>query len=120
MYNTRAYLFFLVSGQILSNVSGSRGPTYLLELFTKFRPYAWTLDCLANLYRMLKKGAKWAGLKKIEAGEEARLAGLDPTDESDAFEHMFKTLSGPLKLLQVLIALIFKVKFVYVFYLYKH
>lgn len=51
---------------------------------------------------MLKKGAKWARLKKTEVGEEARLVGLNLTDESDVFEHTFKTF--PL----VLIALIFE------------
>ncbi|XXG75046.1 hypothetical protein AAC387_Pa07g3635 [Persea americana] len=30
IYNTRAYLFFLVSSQIMSNTSGGRGPAYLL------------------------------------------------------------------------------------------
>ena len=101
IYATRAYLFFLVSGQILANASGSRGPAYLLELFREFKPYAWAPACLANLYRMLTKGVKWSGIKNTEGGEAAIRAGLDPTDESDAFEHTFKTMSGPLQLLQV-------------------
>lgn len=101
VYNTRAYLFFLVSGHINSNASGSRGPTYALELFRDFKSYAWALACLANLYRMLNKGVRWARLKKIEIGPDGKPVGIDPTDESDVFEHTFKTLSGPLQLLQV-------------------
>ncbi|KAJ8644919.1 hypothetical protein MRB53_006667 [Persea americana] len=50
---------------------------------------------------MLTKGVKWAGIKNTEHGEEAIRAGLDPTNESDAFEHTFKTMSRPLWLLQV-------------------
>ena len=101
VYNTRAYLFFLVLGQINSNASGSRGPAYALELFKDFKPYAWAPACLANLYRMLNKGVRWVGLKKIEIGPDGKPVSIDPTDESDVFEHTFKTLSGPLQLLQV-------------------
>ncbi|RWR76322.1 cytochrome b561 and DOMON domain-containing protein [Cinnamomum micranthum f. kanehirae] len=79
-----------------------RGPAYLLELFKEFKPYAWAPTCVGNLYRMLTKGVKWSGIKNIEGAEAAIPAGLDPTDESDAFEHMFKSMSGPLQLLQAL------------------
>ncbi|XXG82989.1 hypothetical protein AAC387_Pa10g0855 [Persea americana] len=95
---TRVYLFFLVFGQILANASRSRGPTYLLELFRKFN--AWAPVCLGNLYRMLTKGEQSAGIKNTEGGEATIRAYLDLTDESDAFEHMFMTMSGPLQLLQ--------------------
>lgn len=49
--------------------------------------------CLVNLYIMLNKGVHWEGLKKREM--------LDPTDEGDAVEKKFKSLFGPLQLLQV-------------------
>ena len=42
---------------------------------------------------MLNKGVHWEGLKKSEMP--------DPTDEGDAFEKKFKSLSSPLQLLQV-------------------
>ena len=42
---------------------------------------------------MLNKGVHWGWLKKREMP--------DPTDEGDAFEEKFKSLSGPLQLLQV-------------------
>ncbi|RWR76671.1 serine/threonine-protein phosphatase 7 long form [Cinnamomum micranthum f. kanehirae] len=100
VYNIRAYLFFLVSGQINSN-SSSRGSAYALELFRDFKPYAWAPACLANLYRMLNKGVRWAGLKKTDVGSDGKPVGIDPTDESDAFKHTFKSLSGPLQLLQI-------------------
>ena len=45
--NTRAFLFHLVAGQTFMNGSSTRGPTYLLELFRKFKPYAWGPTCLA-------------------------------------------------------------------------
>ena len=86
----------------MANASGLRGPAYLLELFKEFKPYAWALACLGNLYRMLTKGVQWAGIKNTKGGEAAIRAGLDPTDESDAFEHTFKAMLGPLQLLQVL------------------
>ena len=35
---TRAYLFFLVSSQIVMRTSRARGPAYLLELFKEFKP----------------------------------------------------------------------------------
>ena len=38
---TRAYLFFLVSSQIVTQTSGARGLSYLLELFKEFKPYTW-------------------------------------------------------------------------------
>ncbi|RWR97172.1 serine/threonine-protein phosphatase 7 long form [Cinnamomum micranthum f. kanehirae] len=101
VYNTRAYLFFLVSGQINSNASSSRGPAYALELFRDFKPYAWAPACLANLYKMLNKGVRWAGLKKTDVGSDGKPVGIDPMDESDAFEHTFKSLSGSLQLLQI-------------------
>ncbi|KAJ8636721.1 hypothetical protein MRB53_010988 [Persea americana] len=50
---------------------------------------------------MLTKEVLWAGIKNTKGGEAAIRAGLDPTDESDAFEHTFKTMLGPLQLLQV-------------------
>ncbi|XXG76591.1 hypothetical protein AAC387_Pa08g0904 [Persea americana] len=56
---TRAYLFFLVAGQIFTQTSGARGPAYLLELFKEFTPYVWAPVCLANLYRMLAKATWW-------------------------------------------------------------
>ena len=39
------------------------------------------------------KGVHWEGLKKCEMP--------DPTDEGDAIEKKFNSLSGPLQLLQV-------------------
>ena len=47
IYNTRAFLFHLVAGQFFVNGSDTRGPAYLLELFRKFKPYAWGPTCLA-------------------------------------------------------------------------
>lgn len=93
---------FLALRPILSNASGSKGPTYFLELFREFEPCAWAFACLGNLYRMLNKGVKWIGIKDTEGSEDVICAGLDPTNESGAFEYTFKTLQGLLELLQVL------------------
>ncbi|RWR91080.1 serine/threonine-protein phosphatase 7 long form [Cinnamomum micranthum f. kanehirae] len=56
--HTRAYLFHLVSSQICTNTSGSRGNAYLIELFEDFKPYAWGPACLANLYRSLTRASR--------------------------------------------------------------
>lgn len=78
------------------------GPLIYLNYLWNSNPMpAWPLAFLANLYRMSNKEVQWARPKKTKASEEAKLAGLDSTDESDAFEHMFKTLSSSLQLLQV-------------------
>ena len=53
-----AYLFFLVSSQIMSHSSDGRGPVYLLELFREFKPFAWAPACLADLYWILAKAVK--------------------------------------------------------------
>ncbi|RWR85125.1 serine/threonine-protein phosphatase 7 long form [Cinnamomum micranthum f. kanehirae] len=37
--HARAYLFHLVSSQICTNTSSSRGNAYLIELFEDFKPY---------------------------------------------------------------------------------
>ncbi|RWR85134.1 serine/threonine-protein phosphatase 7 long form [Cinnamomum micranthum f. kanehirae] len=73
--HTRAYLFHLVSSQICTNTSGSRGNAYLIELSEDFKPYAWGAACLANLYRSLTRASR--------------------------IKDRVKTVTGPLKLLQI-------------------
>ncbi|XXG46971.1 hypothetical protein AAC387_Pa02g1692 [Persea americana] len=90
---TRAYLFFLVAGQICTQASGARGPAYLLELFKEFKPYAWAPACLANLYRMLAK-ATWWNREKKEGEEEGE-------DKKGQDKRVLRTLTGPLQLLQI-------------------
>ena len=58
VYKTRAYLFFLVFGQIFANSSVARGPVWQLELFREFKSYACGPACLASLYRMLGKARR--------------------------------------------------------------
>ena len=50
---------------------------------------------------MLNKGVRWAGLKKAEVGPDGKPIGIDPIDEGEALEHTFKSMLGPLQLLQV-------------------
>lgn len=97
IYNTRAYLFFLVSSQIMSNTSGGRGPAYLLELFREFKPYAWAPACLANLYWILAKAVKCVKDKAEDGHQE----GDDVKSSNNEGSRKFRTLSGPLQLLQV-------------------
>ncbi|RWR85250.1 serine/threonine-protein phosphatase 7 long form [Cinnamomum micranthum f. kanehirae] len=73
--HTRAYLFHLVSSQICTNTSGSRGNAYWIELFEDFKPYAWGPACLANLYRSLTRASR--------------------------IKDRVKTITGPLQLLQI-------------------
>ena len=96
---TRAYLFFLVSDQIVSQTTGARGPAYILELFKEFKPYAWAPACLANLYRMLTNASRW-GPEKLVAVEE----GKDKQGELEG--HLCRTPTGPLQLLQVFILIV--------------
>ena len=86
---TQAYIFFLVSGQIISQTFGARGPTYLLELFKEFKPYAWGSACLANLYRMLANTTQW-NKEKAGVGEE----GKNGHEEEEG--HQLRTPTGPL------------------------
>ncbi|RWR90954.1 protein MAIN-LIKE 2-like protein isoform X2 [Cinnamomum micranthum f. kanehirae] len=70
IYKTRAYLFFLVSGQIFSNSFGARGPTWQLELVKKFKSYTWSPACRASLYKMLIRDTTLLkGEEKEEEGE---------------------------------------------------
>ena len=103
---TRAYLFFLVSGQIVSQTTGARGPAFILELFKEFKPYAWAPACLANLYRMLTN-ASWWGPKKIVAVEERK----DKHCELEG--HLCKMPTGPLQLLHVIL-LIMNVSWIFI------
>eukprot|EP00268_Persea_americana_P001306 TRINITY_DN10390_c0_g4_i1.p1 TRINITY_DN10390_c0_g4~~TRINITY_DN10390_c0_g4_i1.p1 ORF type:complete len:143 (+),score=8.33 TRINITY_DN10390_c0_g4_i1:463-891(+) len=98
--NTRAFLFHLVARQIYMNGLGIRGPAYLLELFRKFKPYAWGPACLANKYRMLSRVVKWTA-DRNESGEDvATPDGKDKNKKKVSIAH-FKTLIRPLQLLQV-------------------
>lgn len=54
----RAFLFYLVFGQINDNSSGARGHAFILQQFRKFERYAWGPVCLACLYTMLTRAAK--------------------------------------------------------------
>ena len=93
IYNTRVYIFFLVSSQIMSNTSGGRGPAYLLELFKEFKPYAWAPACLANLYWILAKAVKCVKDKAEDGHQE----GDECKSWSNYFDsRKFRTLSGPL------------------------
>ena len=93
---TRTYLFFLVSGQIVSQTTGARGPAFIRELFKEFKPYAWAPACLANLYRMLTNASRW-GPEKIVAVSE----GKDKQGELEG--HLCRMPMGPQQLLQVIL-----------------
>ena len=86
---TRAYLFFLLSGQIVSQTTGAHGLAYILKLFKEFKPYAWVSTYLANLYKMLTNVSRW-DLEKIAAVEE----GKDKHGELEG--HLCRTPTGPL------------------------
>ncbi|RWR78487.1 protein MAIN-LIKE 2 [Cinnamomum micranthum f. kanehirae] len=75
---TRAFLFCLVAGQIFWTSSGTKAPAYILELFRRFEKHSWGAACLANLYR---------GLAKVSLCQKKGKP--------------VKTITGPLKLLQV-------------------
>ena len=55
---TRAYLFFLLFGQIFAKSSDARGAAWQLELFRDFKSYAWGPTCLTSLYRMLTRATR--------------------------------------------------------------
>ena len=78
----------------MSNSSSARGPAYLLKLFKGFKPYAWAPAYLANLYRMLAKAVQWVRDKE-EGGDEGK-------KKNQLGSKKFRTLSGPLQLLQVI------------------
>ncbi|XXG41516.1 hypothetical protein AAC387_Pa01g1958 [Persea americana] len=87
IFATRAYLFFLLSGQIITQTSGARGPAYIFELFKEFKPYAWAPACLANLYRMLTNAFRWSQ-EKIVGGEEG------DGDQGEKEGHQLRTPTG--------------------------
>ena len=53
------------------------------------------------MYRLLAKAVRWATDKRDEAGEEVELAGVEEPYQSKAAPKKFRTLTGPLQLLQV-------------------
>ncbi|RWR94958.1 serine/threonine-protein phosphatase 7 long form isoform X1 [Cinnamomum micranthum f. kanehirae] len=75
---TRAFLFCLVAGHTFWTSSGTKAPAHILELFRHFDRRSWGSTCLANLYR---------GLAKVSLLQKKGKA--------------VKTITGPLKLLQV-------------------
>ena len=94
-YNTRAYLFCLMGGQIVGNSCGAFAPAWLLGLFRELKRYAWGPACLANLYRMLGKASMLSKFdEERKDGEGKKVKNQKATDPSD-------TLTGPLQLLQV-------------------
>ncbi|XXG63965.1 hypothetical protein AAC387_Pa05g2038 [Persea americana] len=97
IYKTRAYLFFLVYGQIFVNSSDVRGPAWQLELFREFKSYAWGPAYLASLYGMLGRATM---LLKGEEGSKKTEEGEDKCNTSKIT--LTKTLTGPLQLLQVM------------------
>ncbi|RWR76248.1 serine/threonine-protein phosphatase 7 long form [Cinnamomum micranthum f. kanehirae] len=76
---TRAFLFCLVAGQIFWTSSGTKAPAHILKLFRRFDRRSWGSACLANLYR---------GLAKVSLLQKKG--------------KVVKTITGPLKLLQVI------------------
>ena len=97
---TRAYLFCLVSSQIILQTSGARGPAYLLELFKDFKPYAWAPACLANFYRMLANATRWNKEKRGVGGDGKNEQGEEGNNEHGEEEgHQLRTPTGPLQLL---------------------
>ena len=87
IFATRAYLFFLVSTQIITQTYGAHEPAYILELFKEFKPSAWAPTCLSNLYRMLTNAFRWSP-KKIVGGEE----GVGEQGEKEG--HQLRTPTG--------------------------
>ena len=61
---------------------------------------------------------KWAGIKNTEGGEVSIHAGLDPIYEIGAFDHTFKTMSGPLQLIQVIYYRFLSAFYIFSIYMY--